>query len=167
MPASLLLLPTLQTLSPPRSHSGLRSLSLLLALLVLSTAAEAARPGFVPQPPDTEGREPAALLVTVPASVLLPSLALEVAGRAARALQVSRGAGSRRFESHSLQFFVLSHQAFDLWIHLELFMHRRAIQNHRPKSNLAKLYISLCLSQFRFTSWELIVCAFFVASCHL
>ena len=61
------------------------------ALMSLPPSAEAARPGFTPNPPDTEGREPATLLVTVPASVLLPSLVLGTADRAARALHVSMG----------------------------------------------------------------------------
>ena len=68
-----------------------RPLLVLAVAQCLVTAAAGARPGFTPQPPDTEGREPSELLVTVPASVLLPSLVTGTADRAARALHVSSG----------------------------------------------------------------------------
>ena len=73
----------------PALVRSLQCLLSLVTLLTLSAPAGAARPGFTPQPPDTEGREPATLLVTVPASVLLPSLVASTADRAARALHVS------------------------------------------------------------------------------
>ena len=89
-------------LHPPPSSRPLRFLRLLrpvltfLTLLALLAPSRAARPGFKPQPPDTEGREPATLLVTVPASVLLPSLVAGTADRAARALHVSIGSWRSR-----------------------------------------------------------------------